>query len=194
MLVSLRLLAALNTIVLRVARQIAWIALAIMVAVILLQVIYRYVLNNALAWPDEAARFLMLWMTGLMAPSAFRWSAFVSIDMFPRALPRVLGILLAMAFLVMSMLVLVVGIQHGYKHTFGFGGNFNSSSLKLPLDLFGGEVVKMKLRYMYMSLFVCFALMISVNVELMLRSLVSLFNPDADLPDDDAPISALEAD
>jgi len=33
-----------------------------MVIVILLQVFFRYVLNNALPWPDELARFLMLWM------------------------------------------------------------------------------------------------------------------------------------
>ncbi len=39
-----------------------------MVVCILIQVFFRYVLNNALPWPDEAARFLMLWMTGFIAP------------------------------------------------------------------------------------------------------------------------------
>ena len=74
MLALLRPIASLNTVILRLARQIAWMALAVMVLVILAQVFFRYVLNNALPWPDEAARFLMLWMTALMAPSAMRWA------------------------------------------------------------------------------------------------------------------------
>ncbi len=48
------------------------VALALMLLIILLQVFCRYVLNNALPWPDEAARFFMLWLTGLTAPVAMR--------------------------------------------------------------------------------------------------------------------------
>ena len=59
-----------------------------MVFVILLQVCFRYLFNNALPWPDEAARFCMLWMTGLIAPAAYRVGGFVTIDMLGRALPR----------------------------------------------------------------------------------------------------------
>ena len=80
---TLRAMASVNTILLRIGRNIAWVALALMVVVILLQVFFRYVLNNALAWPDEAARFLMLWMTCLIAPSAFRWGGFAAIHMLP---------------------------------------------------------------------------------------------------------------
>ena len=42
---------------------VAIVAIALMVLAILIQVFFRYALNNALPWPDEAARFLMLWMT-----------------------------------------------------------------------------------------------------------------------------------
>ena len=38
----------------------AAILLALMVVIILAQVFFRYVLNAALPWPEEAARFLML--------------------------------------------------------------------------------------------------------------------------------------
>ena len=77
-----------NTFFLRIGRQLAWVAILFMVLVILTQVFFRYILNNALPWPDEAARFLMLWMTGLVAPSAYRWGGFVSIDMVPKILPK----------------------------------------------------------------------------------------------------------
>ena len=70
----LNILQYLNTFFLRIGRQLAWIAILLMVMVILLQVFFRYVLNNALPWPDEVARFLMLWMTALIAPSAYRLS------------------------------------------------------------------------------------------------------------------------
>ena len=187
MLSLLRPLAWCNTWVLRLGRSIGWIALAIMVVVILLQVFFRYVLNNALAWPDEAARFMMLWMTGLMAPSAYRWGGFVAIDMLPQAMPRTGGLVLTLVILILSLLVVIVGIGHGIDHTFGFGGNFDSSSLRVPLDWVGLEAVKVKLRYMYASLLVGMCLLASVNVELILRTLVQLTNSGAEFPPTDAP-------
>ena len=54
------LLRVVNDGVLLVGRQIAWIAMALMVAVIVIQVFFRYVLNGALPWPEEAARALMI--------------------------------------------------------------------------------------------------------------------------------------
>ncbi len=168
----LRPITAVNTILLRIGRNVAWVCLALMVVVILLQVVFRYVFNNALAWPDEAARFLMLWMTGLIAPSAFRRGGFVAIDMVPRALSRNVGLVLAIVLLLLSFAVMAVGLKHGYTHTMGFGGNFESSSLRLPFDLIGMESVKVKLRYMYGSLLVGVFLLLLVNIELILRVLM----------------------
>ncbi len=190
----LRPIAWVNSMILRLGRQVAWVALGVMVLVILAQVIFRYVLNNALPWPDEAARFLMLWMTALMAPSAMRWGGFVSIEIVPQALPRVPGLLLQLCLLSGSLVVLIVAVKFGYGHTFGFGGNFNSSSLRLPLDWIGFESVRVKLRYMYGSLFLCVLLLISVTIELILRTLVRLIDADAILPDDDAPDFLPEAE
>lgn len=194
LIVLLRVIAAINTVLLKIGRNMAWVALALMVAVILLQVFFRYVLDNALAWPDEAARFLMLWMTGLIAPSAFRWGGFVAIDMFPRALPRAIGLLLSIFLLLLSISVLVVGLRQGYAHTMGFGGNFDSASLWLPLELVGLEGIKVKLRYMYGSLLISMMMLTLVNFELILRALISLASPDEILPDDDAPSEMLGAD
>ncbi|MDA8739895.1 TRAP transporter small permease subunit [Rhodobacteraceae bacterium] len=194
MLLVLRALSVLNSAVLGLGRQIAWMALGLMVVVILLQVVFRYIFNNALAWPDEAARFLMLWMTGLVAPSAFRWGGFVAIDMLPLALPRIAGLLLTLVLLLLSLSVLAVALQHGFNHTMGFGGNFDSSSLRLPFDLIGFESMKVKLRYMYGSLLLGMILLLSVNIELILRTAVSLISPDAILPSTDAPSDLQRAD
>lgn len=188
MLFILRFIMAINTFLLKIGRTIAWIALAIMVAVILLQVIFRYVFNNALPWPDEAARFLMLWMTGLIAPLAYRHGGFVAIDMVPRALPSAIAKPLLLLLFAFSLAVLYFAAGFGWAHTMGFGGNFDSSSLKIPLDWFGGEAIRVKLRYMYMSLLVGVWLLILVSIELILRSIIEIINPDADIPEplDDA--------
>ncbi|SFK86034.1 TRAP transporter small permease [Shimia haliotis] len=194
MLFILRPLAWVNTLILRLGRRVSVVALALMVVVILTQVFCRYVLNNALAWPDEAARFLMLWMVGLMAPSAMRWSGFVAIDTLPSALPRVPALLLTLVLLTMSLGVLVIAVQHGYAHTFGFGGKFDSSSLRVPLEWVGMEGFKVKLKFMYGSLLCCVVLLISVTVEMILRTVMELVAPDTAQPTRDEIDDMLGAD
>ncbi|MBT3717272.1 MAG: TRAP transporter small permease subunit [Deltaproteobacteria bacterium] len=149
-------------------------ALMLMVAVVFLQVICRYAFDNALAWPDEAARFLMLWMTGLVAPSSYRSGGFVAIDMFPRMMPEKQALILSIFILLISSFVLLTCVYFGWHHTVGFGGNFNSSSLKLPLDWIGLVVIKVKLRYMYASLFFGVVLLLLVNIELIFVSVINL--------------------
>lgn len=152
-----------------------------MVLVILLQVFFRYVLNNALAWPEEAARFLMMWMTGFIAPTAFRRGGFVAIDMMHTKLPTKLGLILTLFLLVISILVLSVGLKFGWLHTMGFAGNFDSSSLRLPLDWIGFESVKVKLRYMYGALLFGVIMLLFVNVELFIRTLLNIVAPKIEL-------------
>ena len=173
----------LNSFMLKIGRNLAWIAIFLMVIVILLQVFFRYVLNNALPWPDELARFLMLWMTGFIAPSAYRWGGFVSIEMLPKLLPKFLENILIISLLVLSLIILLIGFQLGLQHV-KIGWIFNSSSLKVPLDLIGGEQKSIKLAWMYMSLPVGIFLLILVNIELILKKLILIFNNDIDLPID----------
>ena len=183
MLPVLRAISVVNSAILGIGRQIAWMALGLMVVVILLQVVFRYVFNNALAWPDEAARFLMLWMTGFIAPSAYRWGGFVSIEMLPQLLPRFLENILIISLLVLSLIILLIGFQLGLQHI-NIGWIFNSSSLKIPLDLIGSEQKPIKLAWMYMSLPVGIFLLILVNIELILKKLILTFNSEINLPKD----------
>ncbi len=54
--------------------------LAAMVIIILLQVVARYVFSSPLAWPEEISRILMVWMTFLAAPYAYRNRLFVRLE------------------------------------------------------------------------------------------------------------------
>lgn len=166
--------------VLRLGRALAIVAIALMVVCILLQVFYRYVLNNALPWPEEAARFLMLWMTGLIAPSAYRRGGFVAIDLLTMMLPRTFAAALSLVLLLLSGMVLIVGLQLGLKHVTS-GWLFASSSLRLPLEWIGMKGFKIKLAWMYMSLYTGLILLLAVNVELVLRSLITMLGGGEDL-------------
>jgi len=180
LLLIFKILENINTFILRIGRQLAWIAILLMVIVIIIQVFFRYVLNNALPWPDEVARFLMLWMTGLIAPSAYRWGGFVSIDMLERFLPKILANLLIFIILLISLAVLFIGFEMGLKHI-NAGWIFSSSSIKIPFSLIGGKTEAMKLAWMYMSLPIGIFLLILVNIELILRNILSITSK-IDLP------------
>lgn len=212
----LRPLQAVLDVVLGIGKRLATLAIALMVVCIVAQVFWRYVLNDALPWPEEAARFLMLWMTGLIAPLAYRRGGFVAIDTLHAFLPRTLGAVLTLALLGIAMVVLVVAVQLGHDHVFK-NCLFRSSSLYLPftlefavpipftgLDLslctgaspsFGFEWgwTKMPLPLAFLSLWLGVVMLTVVNVELILRELVTLLGGekrlrpmmDADLPQGD---------
>ncbi|MGB0497770.1 MAG: TRAP transporter small permease [Rubricella sp.] len=181
----LKALIAVNSAILAVGRQIAWVLLGIMVLAILYQVFMRYVLNDAPNWTEEFARFCMLWMVGLIAPTGYRWGGFVAIDFVRDTLPRVAGQVLTIALLLLSTFVLIRAVQLGWNHVDG-GWLWNSSSLRLPLQYVGGESIRIKLAWMYMALLVGFILLLSINIELIGRQIVRLFAPDQELPADEA--------
>ena len=177
-----------NDVVLKYGRWIAIIAIALMVFAILIQVFFRYVLNNALPWPDEAARFCMLWMTAFMAPIAYRQGGFVAIDMVVQALPSRIGAILSLLLLIIAGAVLWVAIPIGWKEVTGFSGSFKTAALYtfFLIDFSDGFSVefgwtKMPKAQMMASLFVCAVLLFIVNIELILRTLISLMGGEDDL-------------
>lgn len=166
-------LGAVNAALLALGRWLGALCVALMLVFILAQVFFRYVLGNALPWPEEASRFLMLWMTGLMAPTALRRGGFVSIEMLVRLLPTRPAALLSLVLLGLSLVVLIVGIQIGWSEVTGLGGRFTTDSLSVPAPDFSGWV-KVPKSWMMASLVVGLALMIMVLIELILRVLVRL--------------------
>ena len=84
--------------------------LFVMVVAIFLQVVFRYVLDNPLAWTEESARFLLVWITFLGAAYAMVSGAHVGVDvvvnLFPKRLKNVtscLAWLACMAFFILMV-------------------------------------------------------------------------------------------
>ena len=161
-----------NDHVLRAGWWIAVVLIGLMVLSILFQVFYRYVLGAPLAWSEEAARFCMLWMTGLVAPLAYRRGGFVAIDMLVRAMPSRLGEALSFVLLLIALLVLVVALPIGWGEVTGFSSKFATASLYYP-NLDGGWT-KVPRFWMMWSLLVCVVLLLTVNIELMIRALIAM--------------------
>ena len=165
-----------NSTILAIGRAIAIAALAIMVCLILGQVFFRYVLNDAPNWTEEAARFGMLWMTGLMAPLAYRIGGFVAIDMLERALPRLVAGLLALALMAITFWVLIIAWERGLNnHLDTLSGKGCSATLRWPFGIEIGKCgEKFQNRFQYASLWVGVNLLILVNIELVIRQIIIL--------------------
>jgi len=170
-----------NATLLTLGRRLGASMVGLMVIIILIQVFFRYVLGSALAWPEEAARFLMLWMTGLMAPTAFRRGGFVSIEMLTRLLPTAASAILSLFLLGVSLTVMVVGLKIGWSEVTGLGGRFATDSLHYPTSFDFSTWNKVPKSWMMLSLVTGLALLISVCIELILRSLLTFFGRNDDL-------------
>jgi len=179
-------LGLINGALLALGRWIGAVCLGLMVVVILTQVFFRYVVNNALPWPEEASRFLMLWSTGLMAPTAFRRGGFVAIDMIVRMLPRMVATALSIFLMAVTILVLWISLGIGWSEVTGIGGRFETDSLRVPVSLDLSVWMKVPKSWMMASLLVGVALLMLVAIELALRNLYALVRgPDGlrDIPD-----------
>lgn len=175
--------AAINENLHKVGKAISMGALILMVCFILLQVFMRYALNDAPNWTEEAARFGMLWMTGLMAPLAYRHGGFVAIDMLERALSERLAALLTLALFAMSFAVLLVMWDKGLNnHVDSLSGRGCSSTLRWPFGIEIGKCAhKFSNYYQYLALWVGVNLLILVCVELILRQGLKLIGRDSGL-------------
>ena len=145
----------------RFSFSLAWILVSFMVAAILLQVFMRYVLNNALPWPEEAARALMIWMMGLVAAPALRRGDFVAITLLPDSLPRLLSKLLQLALGIISVVILIMLADMSINF-FERGFRTRAASFNMPRA------------WVYLAMCVCYFSMLFAALELALKHCRSL--------------------
>ena len=92
--------------------------LGLMTIAILIQVFFRYVLGSALTWSEEAARYMMVWMTFLVAPIAYRMGANVALEVLAA---RIHG-RVAEALKIALNLLVILFIVTFFVETFGLIG------------------------------------------------------------------------
>ena len=121
--------------------------LAAMVAMIIAQVGFRYVLNDSLTWTEELSKFAMVWIACLVAPWAYLKHLNVAIDMFHAALPATMQ---RIAEALITLLLLLINYQF-FTYSLGFLESGHSiTAASVPLSLF---YIYLCLPYLFGSLF-----------------------------------------
>lgn len=87
--------------------------LVVLVIAVFLQVVFRFILNQPLAWTEEMARYCLIWITFLGAAFAMSTRAHIGMEFFVNlfALPvrKILYVIATIASLVFFLLMVVEG-------------------------------------------------------------------------------------
>ncbi len=93
-------------------RVVIILATAGMLGVICLQIFCRFILNDALSWPEEAARFLMIWSLFLAGGYALKDREHIGLTFFANRLPeriRAFMTVILHLFIIGFLCVVVIG-------------------------------------------------------------------------------------
>jgi len=112
--------------------SIAAILLAVVVIIVLLQVFGRYILQMSLSWPEELARYVLVWLTifGVAAAAAARSQIVVDtlLELVPAGVRRILEGVAALAGLVAVALL----VWTSQPLIFGPAGRSTSPATGIP--------------------------------------------------------------
>lgn len=128
-------LALLNGWIASAAKRLAAALLVAMLAVVMLQVVFRYGLNSPISWTEELSKTLMVWSAFLIAPFAYREGINVSIDLFIESWsPLVRRIMETLITLLILWIVVIFLRESIYLAERGM--KVRASSLPVPVGLF----------------------------------------------------------
>ncbi len=138
---------------------------AILAMILIAAVFYRFVLDNAISWSEEGSKYLMVWLTFLGAPIALRHAGHINIDLLIKLFPPrgrqafYLGINL---IIIVTMSVLL------WK-----GAEFAQLGARQVASSFNLSMV-----WMYIAVPVGSALTCLVAIELALKALSGIADPE----------------
>lgn len=119
-----------------ILEKIAWVAgmllLAAMSALVIGEVAMRYALQSSTTWIEELTRYLMVWMTMLVASSAIRRAELIGVSLLVDRLPSTVrrAVIATAHCLVLVFLCLVV--YHGIKLV-GRSFVMTAPALRIPM-------------------------------------------------------------
>lgn len=99
----------------RVTKAAVVVTLLIMIVVVSLQVVMRYVFHNSLDWAEEAARFLLVWLSFFGIVLGLRRKQHIGIDMFISWLPEKLRLIADIIAIIVSVVFWVILIAGGVQ-------------------------------------------------------------------------------
>lgn len=157
-------LSALNNIIIFLFKYLALSTVAAMTIIILVQVFFRYVLNNSLPWSEELARYLMVWMTFLTLPVVSRLQQHAALEIILGNISVYASSLLKLVLYVIIGIVIYYAFDRSYD--FAMKGT-RTLSAALPITK----------AWSYTALPVGFFVMGLVYAELFLLQIIQLIRP-----------------
>ncbi|MBV40139.1 MAG: hypothetical protein CMM23_16015 [Rhodospirillaceae bacterium] len=138
--------------------------LAVMTGVVVVSVFCRYVLNDALPWSEEIAKFLMVWLTFMAAPVGLSRGAHVAIEAISGNLKgRARQALLAIIFMLVIWLMVV----------FVDAGSFLTWNARIQRH----STVDLSILYVYVAMPIGCAAVAVVALEYLLGAIKGVFDP-----------------
>lgn len=90
--------------------------MAVLLAVMILQVVYRYGLNSSLIWAEEISRYLLIWASFLACGIAYARGEIAAILLIDRLLRPRAGLVVALARNALVLVLLGVLVFYGWRY------------------------------------------------------------------------------
>ncbi|MSP68293.1 MAG: TRAP transporter small permease [Alphaproteobacteria bacterium] len=127
-------------------------------------VFFRYVVNSALPWYEEASKYMMVWMTFMAAPIALKQGGNAGVQVLHNLLPGRIKQFNWLIIFTITGIVVGMLLWHGTTLAW-FARNQTPSSFDMPFI------------YVYMCMPIGALIMMFIVVEFWLRSLLSFIAP-----------------
>ncbi|MDP6707098.1 MAG: TRAP transporter small permease [Alphaproteobacteria bacterium] len=144
-----------------------WLLIAILVVmtgIVVAGVFFRYVLNDALPWSEEIAKFFMVWMTFLAAPVGLSWGSHVAIEALSSYIKGRLRQALQAVIFLLVICLMVVFVDEGLFLTWNARIQRHST-------------VDLSILYVYVAMPIGCAATAFVALEYMLGAIKGVFDP-----------------
>ncbi len=162
----LRALGFLNGLLLLVCRWLTIGLVALIAMIVIASVIFRYVFNDSLAWAEDVAKCLMVWLAFVGAPLGFRHGAHVSIELLPPSLPLIVRRLVRLFVHASVLALMLVLVRYGWQ--FAWNGR---SQVALTI----GDI---SMLWIFVCMPIGAAIMGLVAIELLVTALYGLPEPE----------------
>ena len=170
----IRLLERINLATLGACKWLTILLVALITIVVIAGVHWRYVLNDALSWTEESAKFLMVWMVFTGAPIALAHGNHAAIDALPAALPpRARQALFGLIYLLVMFFVSVLVYQ-------GWQFAWNARIQATP-------TTGVSMLYVFACMPAGGAVMFLIAFEMLLKSIMGVWQPELGVHPEDNP-------
>lgn len=126
--------------------------IAALLAIMVLQIVFRYGFNSSLIWAEEVCRYLLIWVSFLAAFAAYEKGEIASVTFVRDLLPRKAGLILAMICNLLGLALLAVLIIYGLRYASRVGSQPIPALGFLLTDLFGSDTRAPAVFWVYVAL------------------------------------------